>query len=121
MAKEIKYPDIPMKDSAIDTIKVKTGTDISYKSTPNKYKETARSLTTTDSGDGSSTSNFTKQTVKTTDSGSKQKFKDYFLSKETNGDAKLQITKESSSGSAKQKIVSGNKAENKFSRVLNRN
>lgn len=121
MAKKIKYPDVPMRDSVIDRVSVKTGSDMTVKNTPNKYKETMRTLTTTSSDDGSSAAQFTKQSVKTTNRGSKEKVKDYFLSREPNEESQLQVSKKKSGSDLKQKIISGNRAERKFANVLKRN
>lgn len=84
-----------------------------------KYSALHKQKVTIDSSDGSSSSQFTKQTDK--ESG-KSKFKQYNVFREKDGGAKMQIDVKTNRGADRTRTITNpKKIERKFERVLKRN
>jgi hypothetical protein len=126
MAKKIKYPEIPMRDSVVDRLKQsatpeKGITEVSSetisinkqnrKGDSTKSKGTFKSIGTVSNDDGSKAINYTTQKR----NGTKTKSSSYYLQMKEGEDSKLSMRKGS-----RTRNFEGTRAERKVDRVFNR-
>jgi len=131
MAKKIKYPDIPMRDSVVDRLKnsptaakgtVEVSSDNSSiasettkgnnKGERTKYKSKFQSIGTVSNDDGSKVLSYDVQKGKN----NKLKESSYFLEMKQGTRSKLNVQKGN-----RERNISGNRAEKKVDRVIRRN
>jgi hypothetical protein len=133
MEKKPKYPSIPMKDTVVDRLK-KSATpgqgvvdvtsetvSASQKNKSNKSTSVFKNLSTTSDDSGSKTATY--KTQKSTYKESKlpqRKSSSYFLQMKEGEDSKLRVEKNKSGKDTRVRKISGERAENKFQRVLKR-
>lgn len=133
MEKKPKYPSIPMKDSVVDRLKKSatpgkgvvdvTSETVSamQKIKSNKSKSVFKDLSTTSDDSGSKTAMYKTQESNYKESKlPKRKSSSYFLQMKEGEDSKLRVEKNKSGKDTRVRKISGERAENKFQRVLKR-
>lgn len=120
MAKK-KIADLVTKPSPTkDTTNVRTSNVLMSKTNGKRSVRTFNSLSSSNSNSGSSTYGLKKTKQVSTPSGYKEKNKSLFMMNEPGKKSKLQIAKTGTGISPKYRTLQGEKAINKFSRVLKR-
>jgi hypothetical protein len=133
MEKKPKYPSISMKDSVVDRLKKSATpeqgvTDVtsetvsaSRKDKKNKSTSIFKDLSTTSDASGSKTAMYKNQESTYKESKLPQrKSSSYFLQIKEGEDSKLRVEKNKSGKDTRVRKISGERAENKFQRVLKR-
>lgn len=116
----IKRPDTPLAPTPNPTYdKVKSVMTSKEKQSNGKYSALNKEKVTIDSSDGSSSTQFTKQTDK---ENGKQKFKQYNVIKDKDGKSTMQIDVKTNKGTDRTRVITNpKKIERKLERVLRRN
>lgn len=131
--KKPKYPSIAMKDNVVDRLK-KSATpeqgvtnvtsetvSASQKDKKNKSTSIFKDLSTTSDASGSKTAMYRSQETNYKESKLPQrKSSTYFLQMQEGQDSKLRVEKNKSGKDTRVRNISGERAENKFQRVLKR-
>lgn len=120
MAKK-KIADLVTKpSSARDTTNIRTANVSISKNTNKKLVKKVNTLTSSSSNNGSSTYGLNRSKQVSTPGGYKEKNKSLFMMNEPGKKSKLQIAKTGTGISPRYRTTQGEKAVNKFSRVLKR-
>jgi hypothetical protein len=116
----IKRPDTPLAPTPDPTYdRVQSVMTSKEKQSNGKYSALNKEKVTIDSSDGSSSTQFTKQTDK---ENGKQKFKQYNVINDKDGNSTMQIdVKTNRGGDRTRTITNPKKIERKLERVLRRN
>lgn len=120
MAKK-RIADLVTKPTpARDTTNVRTSNVLISKNTDKKLVKKVNTLTSSSSNNGSSTYGLNRSKQVTTPSGYKEKNKSLFMMNEPGKKSKLQISKTGTGISPRYRTLQGEKAVNKFEKVLKR-
>ena len=116
----IQRPDTPLAATPEPTTdRVQSVMTSKTNQTNGKYSALNKEKVTIDSSDGSSSTQFTKQTDK---ENGKQKFKQYNVFRDKDGGARMQIDVKTNTGNSRTRTITNpDKIERKLKRVLRRN